>query len=41
MAAREHVHTIISALAREGTIGREHLMNQLDLVKQSEFIYVP
>ena len=38
--ARKHGHTIISASASEGTIGREHLMELLDLVEQSEFVYV-
>ena len=36
--ARKHGHTIISASASEGTIGREHLMELLDLVEQSEFV---
>jgi uncharacterized Fe-S cluster-containing radical SAM superfamily protein len=35
-----HGHTILSALASEGTIAREHLMELLALVEQSEFIYV-
>ena len=39
-SARKHGHTIISASASEGTIGREHLMELLDLVEQSEFVYV-
>ena len=39
-SARKHGHTIISASASEGTIGREHLMELLDLVERSEFIYV-
>jgi uncharacterized Fe-S cluster-containing radical SAM superfamily protein len=39
-SARKHGHTIISASASEGTIGREHLMELLDLVEKSEFIYV-
>jgi uncharacterized Fe-S cluster-containing radical SAM superfamily protein len=39
-SARKHGHKIISASASEGTIGREHLMELLDLVEQSEFIYV-
>ena len=38
--ARKHGHTIISASASEGTIGREHLMELLDLVEESEFVYV-
>ena len=39
-SARRHGHTIISASASEGTIGREHLMELLDLVEKSEFVYV-
>ena len=39
-SARKHGHKIISASASEGTIGREHLMELLDLVEKSEFIYV-
>jgi uncharacterized Fe-S cluster-containing radical SAM superfamily protein len=39
-SARKHGHKIISASASEGTIGREHLMGLLDLVEDSEFIYV-
>ena len=39
-SARKHGHTIISASASEGTIGREHLMELLDLVEESEFVYV-
>ena len=39
-SARKHGHTIISASASEGTIGREHLMELLNLVEKSEFVYV-
>ncbi len=39
-SARKHGHTTISASASEGTIGREHLIELLDLIEQSEFIYV-
>ncbi len=39
-SARKHGHTIISASASEGTIGREHLTQLLDLVEDSEFVYV-
>jgi uncharacterized Fe-S cluster-containing radical SAM superfamily protein len=39
-SARKHGHKIISASASEGTIGREHLMQLLDLVEESEFVYV-
>jgi uncharacterized Fe-S cluster-containing radical SAM superfamily protein len=39
-SAHKHGHKIISASASEGTIGREHLMQLLDLVEDSEFVYV-
>jgi uncharacterized Fe-S cluster-containing radical SAM superfamily protein len=39
-SARKHGHKIISASASEGTIGRQHLMQLLDLVEDSEFVYV-
>ena len=39
-SARKHGHKIISASASEGTIGRKHLMQLLNLVEESEFIYV-
>jgi uncharacterized Fe-S cluster-containing radical SAM superfamily protein len=39
-SARKHGHTTISASASEGTIGRQHLMELLDLVEKSEFVYV-
>jgi len=39
-SARKHGHKIISASASEGTIGRKHLMELLDLVEKSEFVYV-
>ena len=38
--ARRHGHKLISASASEGTIGRDHLFQLLDLVEQSEFIYI-
>jgi len=38
--ARKCGHKLISASASEGTIGREHLFELLDLVEQSEFIYI-
>ena len=38
--ARKHGHTTISASASEGTIGKEHLFELLDLVEKSEFVYV-
>ncbi len=37
-SARKHGHKLISASASEGTIGREHLFELLDLVETSEFI---
>jgi len=39
-SARKYGHKIISASASEGTIGREHLLRLLDLVEDSEFVYV-
>lgn len=38
--ARRHGHKTISASASEGTLGRQHLFELLDLVDQSEFVYV-
>ena len=38
--ARRYGHTIISASASEGTVGKEHLFQLLDLVEQSEFVYI-
>ena len=38
--ARKYGHKLISASASEGTIGREHLLQLLDIVEQSEFIYI-
>ena len=38
--ARKYGHKLISASASEGTIGKEHLFELLDLVEQSEFIYI-
>ena len=39
-SARKHGHKLISASASEGTLGRQHLFELLDLVEQSEFIYI-
>ena len=39
-SARRYGHTLISASASEGTIGLEHLFELLDLVEESEFIYI-
>ena len=38
--ARKYGHKLISASASEGTIGKDHLFELLDLVEQSEFIYI-
>jgi uncharacterized Fe-S cluster-containing radical SAM superfamily protein len=38
--ARKHGHSTISASASEGTLGRQHLFDLLDLVEQSEFVYI-
>ena len=38
--ARKHGHTTISASASEGTLGRQHLYELLDLVEESEFVYI-
>ena len=38
--ARKHGHKTISASASEGTLGRQHLLELLDLVEQSEFVYI-
>ena len=38
--ARKHGHTSISASASEGTLGKEHLHELLELVDQSEFVYI-
>jgi len=38
--ARRYGHKLISASASEGTIGLKHLYELLDLVEQSEFIYI-
>ena len=38
--ARKNGHQLISASASEGTIGLVHLYELLDIVEQSEFIYI-
>lgn len=38
--AQKYGHKLISASASEGTIGKDHLFELLDLVEQSEFIYI-
>ena len=39
-AANKYGHKLISASASEGTLGRQHLFELLDLVDQSDFIYI-
>ena len=39
-SARKYGHKLISASASEGTLGKQHLFELLELVDQSEFIYV-
>ena len=38
--AKKHGHKLISASASEGTLGREHLHELLELVEQSEYVYI-
>ena len=38
--ARRNGHQTISASASEGTLGRQHLFELLDLVEESEFVYI-
>ena len=38
--ARKYGHTSISASASEGTLGRQHLHELLELVDESEFVYI-
>ena len=39
-SARKYGHKLISASASEGTLGKQHLFELLELVDRSEFIYV-
>ena len=39
-SARKYGHKLISASASEGTLGKQHLFELLELVDKSEFIYV-
>ena len=39
-SARKYGHKLISASASEGTLGKQHLFELLELVDQSEFVYV-
>ena len=38
--ASGHGHKTISASASEGALGRQHLYELLDLVEESEFVYI-
>jgi uncharacterized Fe-S cluster-containing radical SAM superfamily protein len=38
--AKKYGYRLISASASEGTLGRDHLFELLDLVEQSEYIYI-
>lgn len=38
--AKENGYHLISASASEGTLGRQHLFELLDLVEESEYIYI-
>jgi len=38
--ARRYGHKLISASASEGTLGREHLFELLELVDQSDYVYI-
>ena len=39
-SAKKHGHKLISASASEGTLGRQHLYELLELVDQSDYVYV-
>jgi uncharacterized Fe-S cluster-containing radical SAM superfamily protein len=39
-SAQKHGYKLISASASEGTLGRQHLYELLDLVEQSEYVYI-
>ena len=39
-SAKKHGYKLISASASEGTLGRQHLFELLDLVEQSEYVYI-
>ena len=39
-SAKKHNHKLISASASEGTLGRQHLYELLELVDQSDYVYV-
>ena len=39
-SARKHGHNLISASASEGTLGRQHLFELLDLVEETDYVYI-
>jgi len=39
-SAKKHGYKLISASASEGTLGRQHLFQLLDLVEASEYVYI-
>ena len=39
-SAQKHGYKLISASASEGTLGRQHLYELLDLVEKSEYVYI-
>jgi uncharacterized Fe-S cluster-containing radical SAM superfamily protein len=39
-SAKRYGHKLISASASEGTLGREHLFELLELVDQSDYVYI-
>ena len=39
-SAQKHGYKLISASASEGTLGRQHLFELLDLVEKSEYVYI-
>ncbi len=39
-SAKKYGHKLISASASEGTIGKEHLMELLDLIEKSDYVYI-
>jgi len=39
-SAGKHGHKLISASASEGTLGRDHLIQLLDLVEETDYVYI-
>ena len=39
-SAEKHGHKLISASASEGTLGRDHLIQLLDLVEKTDYVYI-